>query len=53
VDGHVISPTFSCGWTRHFTHRPFVISPTAKKRKTLMQKEKKPVYQPVTRARGF
>lgn len=33
VDGHVFSPTFFCGWTRVFTHRAFVISPTEAPRK--------------------
>jgi hypothetical protein len=33
VDGHVFSPTFRCGWTRVFTHRTFVISPTEPPRK--------------------
>ena len=28
VDGHVFSPTFFCGWTRVFTHRRHVFSPT-------------------------
>ena len=28
VDGHGVSPTFACGWTRCFTHRWHGVSPT-------------------------
>lgn len=28
VDGHGVSPTFFCGWTRCFTHRRHGVSPT-------------------------
>ena len=33
VDGHGVSPTFSCGWARCFTHRRHGVSPTGNHRK--------------------
>ena len=33
VDGHGVSPTFSCGWARCFTHRRHGVSPTGTHRK--------------------
>ena len=33
MDGHGVSPTFCCGWTRCFTHRRHGVSPTGPPRR--------------------
>ena len=53
VDGHGVSPTFACGWTRCFTHGGIGVSPTLRFCKALPSKAFRRFLDPVTRARAI